>query len=107
MAANANPGWLTSDRIEALTGGHGMLNIPVVAACNVIAAELRRGISPEVKFADAVRQPIDDLLTKSIAVAKAAGADGANAATGTAGRAMPMHRSVSPPATASSVLPLG
>ncbi|CDX57701.1 conserved hypothetical protein [Mesorhizobium plurifarium] len=80
MAANANPGWLTSDRVEALTGGHGMLNIPVVAACNVIAAELRRGVNPEVKFADAVRQPIDDLLAKSIAVAKGAGADGANAA---------------------------
>jgi hypothetical protein len=80
MAANTNPGWLTSDRVEALTGGHGMLNIPVVAACNVIATELRRGISPEVKFADAVHQPIDDLLTKSIAIAKAGGADGANAA---------------------------
>lgn len=80
MAANTNPGWLTSDRVEALTGGHGMLNIPVVAACNVIATELRRGVSPEVKFADAVRQPIDDLLAKSIGVAKAAGADGANAA---------------------------
>jgi hypothetical protein len=80
MAANANPGWLTSDRVEALTGGHGMLNIPVVTACNVIATELRRGISPEVKFADAVHQPIDDLLAKSIAVAKSGGADGANAA---------------------------
>jgi hypothetical protein len=80
MAANTNPGWLTSDRVEALTGGHGMLNIPVVAACNVIATELRRGVSPEVKFADAVHQPIDDLLAKSIAVAKSAGADGANAA---------------------------
>jgi hypothetical protein len=80
MAANTNPGWLTSDRVEALTGGHGMLNIPVVAACNVIAAELRRGVSPEVKFADAVHQPIDDLLAKAITVAKAAGADGANAA---------------------------
>lgn len=33
MAANTNPGWLTSDRVEALTGGHGMLNIPAVAAC--------------------------------------------------------------------------
>ena len=80
MAAASNPGWLTSDRVEALTGGHGMLNIPVVAVCNVIATELRRGVSPEVKFADAVHQPIDDLLAKAITVAKKAGADGANAA---------------------------
>ncbi|MEM6940828.1 MAG: hypothetical protein AAF509_11935 [Pseudomonadota bacterium] len=79
-AANANPGWLTSDRVEALTGGHGMLNIPVVAACNVLATELRRGVSPQVKFADAVHQPIDDLMTKAIAAAKDGGADGANAA---------------------------
>ncbi|SIP89304.1 hypothetical protein SAMN05421641_101233 [Paracoccus thiocyanatus] len=80
MAAASNPGWLTSDRVEALAGGHGMLNIPVVAVCNVIATELRRGVSPEVKFADAVHQPIDDLLAKAIQVAKDGGADGANAA---------------------------
>ena len=79
-AVDTDPGWMTSDRVEALTGGHGMLNIPVVAVCNVIATELRRGVSPEVKFADAVHQPIDDLLTKTVAVAKKAGADGANAA---------------------------
>ncbi|ODU06161.1 MAG: hypothetical protein ABS81_05495 [Pseudonocardia sp. SCN 72-86] len=79
-AVTTDPGWMSSDRVEALTGGHGMLNIPVIAACNVIATELRRGVSPEVKFADAVHQPIDDLLTKSIAAAKRAGADGANAA---------------------------
>lgn len=80
MAVASNPGWLTSDRVEALTGGHGMLNIPVVAVCNVVATELRRGISPEVKFADAVHQPIDDLLRKAIDVARSGGADGANAA---------------------------
>jgi hypothetical protein len=81
-AANTNVGWLTSDRIEALAGGHGMLNLPVVAICNVIAVELQRGISPEVKFADAVRQPIDDLLEKAIGAAKDGGADGANAQVG-------------------------
>ncbi|HWC24163.1 MAG TPA: hypothetical protein VG502_17845 [Flexivirga sp.] len=80
MAVNSNPGWLTSDRVEALTGGHGMLNVPVVAACNAIATELRRGVSPQVKFADAVHQPIDDLLATAIDAAKDGGADGANAA---------------------------
>ncbi len=78
--ANANPSWLTSDRVEALTGGHGMLNMPVAAACNVLATELRRGVSPEVKFADAVHQPIDDLMSKAIRACKDGGADGANAA---------------------------
>lgn len=78
--ANANAGWLTSDRVEALTGGHGMLNIPVVAVCDVLATELRRGVSPEVKFADAVHQPIDDLMAKAVQAAKDGGADGANAA---------------------------
>ncbi|MEM9359969.1 MAG: hypothetical protein AAGB04_27605 [Pseudomonadota bacterium] len=78
--ANANPNWLTSDRVEALTGGHGMLNMPVVAACNVLATELRRGVSPEVKFADAVHQPIDDLMSKAIQACRDGGADSANAA---------------------------
>lgn len=78
--ANANANWLTSDRVEALTGGHGMLNIPVVSVCNVLATELRRGVSPKVTFADAVHQPIDDLMAKAVKAAKDGGADGANAA---------------------------
>ncbi len=78
--ANANPNWLTSDRVEALTGGHGMLNIPVISVCNALAVELRRGVSPKVKFANEVRQPIDDLMAKAIQAAKDGGADGANAA---------------------------
>jgi len=78
--ANANPNWLTSDRVEALTGGHGMLNIPVISVCNVLSTELRRGVSPEVKFANEVHQPIDDLVKKAIQAARDGGADGANAA---------------------------
>lgn len=75
-----NVDWLTSDRIEALTGGHGMLNLPVVAIADALAVELRRGVDPNVKFANVVHQPIDDLLAKAIAAARSAGADGANAA---------------------------
>lgn len=78
--ATANVDWLTSDRIEALTGGHGMLNLPVIAIADALAVELLRGADVNVKFANVVRQPIDDLLSKAIDAARAAGADGANAA---------------------------
>lgn len=76
----ANVDWLTSDRIEALTGGHGMLNLPVIAIADALAVELLRGADLNVKFANVARQPIDDLLAKAIAAARSAGADAANAA---------------------------
>lgn len=79
-AATTNVDWLTNDRIEALTGGHGMLNIPVIAIADVLAGEILRGVEVEVKFANVRRQPIDDLLAKAIEAARSAGADSANAA---------------------------
>jgi len=79
-AATANTDWLTNDRIEALTGGHGMLNLPVIAICDELATEILRGTQVEVKFANARHQPVDDLLAKAIRAAKDAGADSANAA---------------------------
>jgi hypothetical protein len=79
-AATANVNWVTSDRIEALTAGHGMLNMAVIAIANVLAKELLQGIDIHVKFANVRHQPIEDVLTKAIAAAKNAGADAANAA---------------------------
>ena len=78
--ASANVDWLTNDRIEALTGGHGMLNLPVIAITDALAVELLRGADLQVKFANVVHQPIDDLLAKAIAAARSAGADSGNAA---------------------------
>lgn len=78
--AAANVDWLTSDRIEALTGGHGMLNLPVIAIADALAVELLRGVDVNVKFANVVHQPVDDLLRKAVDAARQAGADGANAA---------------------------
>jgi hypothetical protein len=78
--ATGNVDWLTSDRIEALTGGHGMLNLPVIAIADALAVELLRGADLDVKFANVARQPIDDLLAKAIDAARSAGADAANAA---------------------------
>jgi hypothetical protein len=80
MAATANVNWLTSDRIEALAAGHGMLNISVITIANVVADELLRGADISVKFANVRHQPIEDVLAKAIAAARKAGADGANAA---------------------------
>jgi len=54
-AASANVDWLTSDRIEALTGGHGMLNLPVIAIADALAVELLRGADLNVKFANVPR----------------------------------------------------
>lgn len=78
--ANANPNWLTCDMVDALLGGHGMLNIPVVCIANVIVAELLRGADIRMRFANAVHQPVDEVLAKSIKVAEQAGATPANAA---------------------------
>jgi hypothetical protein len=79
-AATSNVNWLTSDRIEALAGGHGMLNIPVIAIANVVTEELLRGADISMKFANVRHLPVEDTLAKAIAAAVDAGADGANAA---------------------------
>jgi hypothetical protein len=80
MSAGARPDWMTSDRIEALTAGHGMLNMAVFAITNVLTEEILRGQDVHVEFANARRQPVDDILTKALDAGRAAGADGANAA---------------------------
>lgn len=84
MSAGARADWMSSDRIEALTAGHGMLNMAVFAITNVVAEELLRGQDVRVKFANARRQPIDDIIAKAIDAARSGGADGANAALLTA-----------------------
>lgn len=80
MAAISNLSTTTNDRVEALKGGHGMINVAVIAAANVITQEILNGGDVKVKFADAVSLPVDDMIAKAINAAKIAGADGANAA---------------------------
>jgi hypothetical protein len=79
-AATANVNWLTNDRIQALTGGHGMLNLAAIATANVIAEEVMRGTDISLKFANVASQPVDQTLKNAIAAAQAVGADGGNAA---------------------------
>lgn len=80
MASTSEVDLMSNDRIEALTKGHGMLNIAAICAANSITEDVLRGI--EIKLVDENRQylPIDDVLKKAINSAKLAGADAANAA---------------------------
>jgi hypothetical protein len=80
MASTSDIDMMTNDRIEALTKGHGMLNIAAICAANTIAEEVLKG--REIKLTDENVQylPIDDVLKKAIESAKLAGADPANAA---------------------------
>ena len=78
--ANASPNWLTSDMVDALLGGHGMLNIAVINIADVLVNELKRGIDTKLRFANAAAQPVDEVLAKAIKAAVQAGAAPANAA---------------------------
>lgn len=78
--ANASPNWLTSDMVDALLGGHGMLNIAVFNIADVLVRELKRGADIKLRFANAASQPVDEVLKKAIDVAVKAGAAPANAA---------------------------
>ena len=84
MASVSNISNLTNDRIEALAGGHGMVNIAIHTVANVIAEELLGGGSIAIRFADARQLPVENIIKKAIDTAKASGADGANAALLTA-----------------------
>jgi hypothetical protein len=78
--ANASPNWMTSDMVDALLGGHGMLNIAVINIADVLVGELMRGADIKLRFANAPTQPVDEVLAKAIKAATAAGAAPANAA---------------------------
>lgn len=84
LAAVSNVSHLTNDRIEALAGGHGMVNIAVHAIANTIVEELTNGGTVSIKFADVRHLPVENILKKAIDTAKMAGADSANAALLTA-----------------------
>jgi len=80
MAATSDIDTMTNDRIEALTKGHGMLNIAAVCVANAVAQEVLRGTSIRLTDHNSQTLPVDDVLRKAIASAELAGADPANAA---------------------------
>ena len=80
MASTSDVDMMTNDRIEALTKGHGMLNIAAICAANSIAEEVLRGTEIRLTDHNVQQLPIDDVLKKAINSAELAGADPANAA---------------------------
>lgn len=75
---------ITLDRINALTKGHGSLNIAGVAAANAIISEIFSGENIKLKFSNAPTLSIDKVIKKGIKAAKIAGAAPVNAALITA-----------------------
>lgn len=80
MASTSDIDMMTNDRIEALTKGHGMLNIAAMCVANTVAEEVLRGTSIKLTDHNVQRLPVDDVLKKAISAAIYAGADPANAA---------------------------
>ncbi len=79
-AAMSDPDELTGDRIEALAGGHGMLNLSVYTVANVIIEELEQGGHLDVQNANTKKLPMETILEKCVRVCKEGGCDAANAA---------------------------
>jgi hypothetical protein len=80
MASTSDIDMMTNDRIEALTKGHGMVNIAAICAANSIAEDVLKGTEIRLTDHNVQQLPIDDVLKKAIESAKLAGADSANAA---------------------------
>lgn len=80
MASTLDIDNITNDRVEALTKGHGMLNIAAICAANSIAEEVLRGANLKLTDENVQELQIDTILKKAIKSAENAGADAANAA---------------------------
>ncbi|MFC1886389.1 hypothetical protein ACFLZM_04970 [Thermodesulfobacteriota bacterium] len=78
-ACSADVNLMSNDRLEALTKGHGMLNLAVFGAADVIIESLSTGGDIKVRNTDAPSIPLDRVMDRAITAAKAAGADSANA----------------------------
>jgi hypothetical protein len=80
MAMSASPENSTSDRIEALTKGHGMLNIAAMSAANAMTFEIVRGRDTRIVDSNLSELALDYVVEVGVKAAAEAGADKANAA---------------------------
>ncbi len=82
------PDYMTVDKLEAATRGHGALVIPAFAAANSLAGDIFCGTgAPEMRLmsmtvvdAAAPYLPLDPIIAKAVGEAKQGGAEPANAA---------------------------
>lgn len=80
VAASTDIDLLSADRMEALTAGHGMINLAVWGISNIIVEEVRRHSDLALSFSNTRALPVDDVIAKCVAAARDVGAEAGNAA---------------------------
>ena len=84
MATLLRPELMTGDSINALAGGHGMLNVAAFCTANAIGSKILEGRSLKVQALNQVEIEMDEVVDAGVKAAMKVGADPSNAALITA-----------------------